>query len=341
MAVNNRGAYQVGLLSLGLSLALRLGPTLGNFAASPGFWRTLDEVLLYSQTGLLPAPRQPEAYVYAPESHSPGNALVPLPVFSVRRQPEEAPAEAPPSFSPQDGAAVKLDNDAGLSVDPERLILEAPALADLPGPKVLLYSTHATESYQKNGENYIETAAYRSLDSGFNMLSLGKALEEALESRGIGVLRDESLHDYPSYNSAYIHSRKAMEENLTQNPSIVLALDLHRDAAAGSQQPRLLADTPTGPTAKLMLVVGTNAGGRTHPNWQQNLSLALRLQTLLERESPGITRPLNLRAQRFNQDLCPGALLIEIGGAGNTHQEALATVPVLAEAIEELLAAQK
>ena len=81
MAVNNRGAYQVGLLSLGLSLALRLGPTLGSFAASPGFWRTLDEVLLYSQTGLLPAPCQPEAYVYAPESHSPGNALVPLPVF--------------------------------------------------------------------------------------------------------------------------------------------------------------------------------------------------------------------------------------------------------------------
>ena len=338
--MNNRGAYQVGLLSLGLSLALRLGPTLGSFAASPGFWRTLDEVLLYSQTGLLPAPGQPEAYDYAPESHSPGNALVPLPVFSVR-QPEEAPAEGPPSFSPQDGAAVKLDNDAGLSVDPERLILEAPALADLPGPKVLLYSTHATESYQKNGENYIETAAYRSLDSGFNMLSLGKALEEALESRGIGVLRDESLHDYPSYNSAYIHSRKAMEEALSQNPSIVLALDLHRDAAAGTLQPRLLADTPTGPSARLMLVVGTNAGGRKHPNWQQNLSLALRLQTLLERASPGITRPLNLRAQRFNQDLCPGALLIEIGGAGNTRQEALATVPILAEAIEELLNASK
>ena len=337
--MNNRGAYQVGLLSLGLSLALRLGPTLGSFAASPGFWRTLDEVLLYSQTGLLPAPCQPEPYVYAPESHSPGNALVPLPVFSVRRQPEEEP-EASPTFSPQDGAAVKLDNDAGLSVDPERLILEAPALPDLPGPKVLLYSTHATESYQKNGENYIETAAYRSLDSGFNMLSLGKALEEALESRGIGVLRDESLHDYPSYNSAYIHSRKAMEEYLTQNPSIVLALDLHRDAAAGSLQPRLLSDTPTGPTARLMLVVGTNAGGRKHPNWQQNLSVALRLQTLLERASPGITRPLNLRTQRFNQDLCPGALLIEIGGAGNTHQEALATVPILAEAIEALLNAK-
>lgn len=334
--MNNRGVYRVGLLSLGLALALRFGPGLGKSLTTPDFLRSMDELLLFTQTGLRSAPRQREPYVYAPESRGPQNAHEPIPAFTVRREPEKPV----PLFSPQDGAAVALDNDAGLAIDAEQLILEPPALPDLPGPKVLLYSTHATESYQKNGENYIETAAYRSLDSGFNMLSLGKALEEALESRGIGVLRDESLHDYPSYNSAYIHSRKSMEEYLTQNPSIVLALDLHRDAAAGSLQPRLLSDTPTGPTARLMLVVGTNAGGRKHPNWQQNLSVALRLQTLLERASPGITRPLNLRTQRFNQDLCPGALLIEIGGAGNTHQEALATVPILADAIEALLNAQ-
>ena len=86
-----------------------------------------------------------------------------------------------------------------------------------------------------------------------------------------------------------------------------------------------------------MLVVGTDRGNRIHPNWQKNFSLALRLQTLLERASPGITRPLNLRTQRFNQDLSPGALLIEIGGAGNTHQEALASTDILAQAIEALL----
>ena len=68
-----------------------------------------------------------------------------------------------------------------------------------------------------------------------------------------------------------------------------------------------------------------------------SFSLALRLQTLLERVSPGITRPVNLRTQRFNQDLSPGALLIEIGGAGNAHQEALASTDILAQAIEALL----
>lgn len=332
----NSAAHRLGLTCIALCLLLRFHGTLEAVLAAP----ETGEFLLYLETGqraIRSEQTKTAVPAYAPESPAIAGALPPEALPLPATAPTEAPEPTPPVFTAQDGANISLYNTAGVDLDPETAILQAPAWPEADGPKVLIYSSHATESYQKNGENYTETAAYRTLDSGFNMLSLGKALEEALESRGIGVLRDESLHDYPSYNSAYIHSRKAMEEALAQNPSIVLALDLHRDAAAGSFQPRLLADTPAGPTARLMLVVGTNAGGRKHPNWQQNLSLALRLQTLLERASPGITRPLNLRAQRFNQDLCPGALLLEIGGAGNTRQEALATVPILAEAIENLL----
>lgn len=90
-------------------------------------------------------------------------------------------------------------------------------------------------------------------------------------------------------------------------------------------------------SAQVMLVVGSNASGLTHPDWQSNLALALKLQVLLERLSPGITRPVCLRSQRFNQDLSSGSLLIEIGAAGNTRQEAMATLPILAEAIRQLL----
>ena len=114
-------------------------------------------------------------------------------------------------------------------------------------------------------------------------------------------------------------------------------LDLHRDASAGTQQLRPLAQTQSGSAARLMLVVGTDRGNRVHPNWEKNFALALRLQTLLERTSPGITRPLSIRSQRFNQDLSTGALLIEIGGAGNTRQEALAAIDILAQSIESLL----
>ena len=86
-------------------------------------------------------------------------------------------------------------------------------------------------------------------------------------------------------------------------------------------------------SARLMLVVGTNVSRQSHENWEKNLSLALKLHVLLERQIPGIMRPMNLRSQRFNQDLSPGALLVEVGAAGNTHTEAHIAAEKLAEAI--------
>jgi stage II sporulation protein P len=77
-----------------------------------------------------------------------------------------------------------------------------------------------------------------------------------------------------------------------------------------------------------MLVMGTN-----HENYEENLSLALKLHAQLEEQWPGITRPLQLRASRLNQDLHPGALLVEVGAAGNSHAEALTAARELAKAI--------
>jgi stage II sporulation protein P len=82
-----------------------------------------------------------------------------------------------------------------------------------------------------------------------------------------------------------------------------------------------------------MLVMGTDAAGLSHPDWEENLSLGLKLQAQLERQTPGITRPMSLRSYRFNQDLTPGSLLIEMGAAGNSHREALRAAEALARAI--------
>ena len=331
----NGAAWKFGVTCAALCFLLRFHGALMALLSAPA----TGEFLLYLETGRRSAQAETVVPVYAPESPAPANAkapeALPLPVLVAEPTPEAEPA--PPVFTARDGAGIRLYNTAGVTVDPESAILEEPEWPDLPGPKVLIYSTHATESYQKAGENYIETAAYRTLDSGFNMLSLGAALEEALENRGIAVLRDESLHDYPSYNDSYVSSRKSAESYLEEYPSLCLVLDLHRDASAGTQQLRPLAQTQSGSAARLMLVVGTDRGNRVHPNWEKNFALALRLQTLLERTSPGITRPLSIRPQRFNQDLSTGALLIEIGGAGNTHQEALAAIDILAQSIEALL----
>jgi stage II sporulation protein P len=119
-----------------------------------------------------------------------------------------------------------------------------------------------------------------------------------------------------------------------QNPSIRLVLDLHRDALEkDGRQFRPLVQVDGVSAAQLMLVVGTDISRQSHQNWQENLSLALKLQVQLERIAPGIMRPVNLRAQRFNQDLSPGALLVEVGAAGNTHEEAQKAAQILAKAL--------
>jgi len=80
-----------------------------------------------------------------------------------------------------------------------------------------------------------------------------------------------------------------------------------------------------------MLVIGAQAG-----NFQENTALAVKLHALLERNAPGIMRALCVRSQRFNQDLSSGALLIEMGAAGNTRQQALKSADLLCDAIIEL-----
>lgn len=203
-------------------------------------------------------------------------------------------------------------------------------------PKVLLYSTHSTESYTPGSEPYTPSADYRTLDTGQNMLSVGAFLAQRLEQLGLEVIVDGSIHDSPSYNGAYPHARKGITKLLQENPDVDLVLDLHRDAVQTKSGQLRTAVAARPDCAKIMLVVGTNASGTKHPNWQENLGVALKLDGYLQAVQPGITRPLTLRAQRFNQDLTAGALLVEIGAAGNTRQEALRAAEVLAQAIANL-----
>ena len=257
------------------------------------------------------------------------------------------PAESPPPQIPEETTApteppLPVFSDTALTQmyyantkrpDLESL-LSAPLNWDLTGdsPKVLILHTHSTESYTKSGERYQETSAWRTLDEDYNMLSIGSRVAEILAQKGITAIQDRTFHDYPSYNGSYVHARESLQHYLQEYPDILLVLDLHRDASAAEDRQLRTAATVDGQTAaQLMLVIGTN-----HGNWEENLSLGLKLQAQLETQAPGITRPTVLRSSRFNQDLSPGALLIEVGAAGNTHREALLAAEQLAEAIAAL-----
>ena len=249
--------------------------------------------------------------------------------------PETEPEPVLPVFSADLGDLSDILYACSARPDLEAL-LEQPLTWDLTGsePKVLILHTHTTESYTKKGEDYKESSAYRTLDENYNMISIGQRLAELLQQAGIGVIHDRQLHDYPSYNGSYNDARKAIQTVLESYPEICLVLDLHRDASGDNQkQFRPVTEVDGQATAQIMLVMGTDTGGLKHPDWQENLSLGLKLQAQLERQAPGITRAMSLRSQRFNQDLTTGSLLIEMGAAGNSHQEALRAAEQLARAI--------
>jgi stage II sporulation protein P len=206
-------------------------------------------------------------------------------------------------------------------------------------PTVLIIHSHATEGYSRQpGEDYIESSEYRTLDTGYNMVAVGDLLAAQLQAQGIGVVHDRQLHDYPSYSMAYTNARRSVEAYLQEYPSIRMVLDLHRDAALnpdGSQY-ATSATVDGVRSAQVMLLAGTDWMGGQHPNWEQNLSLALKLQVLLEQQYPGITRQTMLGSYLYNQDLCTGMLIVEVGTAGNALQEALRAIPPLANAIAAL-----
>lgn len=256
----------------------------------------------------------------------------------IEKEPPEEPRRL--SFSPSDGDLVNIRSSWDCALTPRELVME-PLDWDLTGdePTVLIYHTHAMESYTpQTGEDYTEEVPFRTADLDYNMVSIGTRLAELLEKAGISVLHDTALHDAASYNGSYASSRETVEKYLAQYPSIRLVLDIHRDAAedGNGHQVAATAETAQGDTARLMLVLGSEAGGLYNPNWQENYALAVKLQAVLEQESPGLCRELHLTDQRYNQDLSPGALLIEVGAAGNSHDEALRAMTPLAEAIAAL-----
>ena len=338
-------ALRVGLSAVLCAVILRLFA--GGLAGRAAAFLARPEMrafLFYLETGRdVRSSLSEDAVVFSPESPEPVNPSPPPaePETSAPEQeatqPEEG-SEEPVEFTREDAEGVAMYYGCDLRPDVKALLLSPSVLPrSESGPRVLIYSTHSTESYTPGEEVYAESAAYRTLDGDYNMLSVGGFVAQRLEELGVETLVDDSVHDYPSYNGAYGHARKSIRSLLAEHPSVQLVLDLHRDASdTAAGQLRTLAAGGED-CAQLMLVMGSDAGGLKHDHWQENLSLALKLQVLLERLHPGITRPVCLRAQRFNQDLSPGCLLVEIGAAGNTRAEALQAADVLARGVAELL----
>ncbi|MDD4698668.1 MAG: stage II sporulation protein P, partial [Oscillospiraceae bacterium] len=98
-------------------------------------------------------------------------------------------------------------------------------------PQVLIYHTHATESFMpEDRDYYIDSDLSRSTDDTKNMVAVGNVLAQKLEEAGFVVKHDATQHDYPSYTGSYTRSAETINKYLSEYPSIKIIIDLHRDA---------------------------------------------------------------------------------------------------------------
>ena len=330
-------------------MRLELGDLPGNKEMS------LSTLLCLGQSPLLWA-----AYGQLPEEDPPAAEPQPVPAQpQPQPQPQPAPAgenEWTQGLSFTDNGApsqtgiptasksytvagnVYIKNSSDHTIDTSLLDGTFPAkLGDSTQPQVLILHTHGSEAYtMPAGEEYTPSGSYRTADTEKNMIRVGDEIAAVLSLYGISVLHDRQIHD-TDYNSAYDKSYDSAAAYLQKYPSLSFVLDIHRDAisdADGKQYKVVSEEDPR--AAQLSIVMGSN-----YSAWMDNFRLAAAVQAHLLKDHPTLMRPILLRPYGYNQSLCTGYLLVEVGAAGNSLDEAIYSARLFASAFAETLGAAK
>ena len=203
-------------------------------------------------------------------------------------------------------------------------------------PKILIFHTHSQETFVDSVPGDISTG----------IVGIGQYLTELLNAKGIPTLHDFGVYDIINgkldRSEAYEKAEASIRPILEANPSIEVAIDLHRDGVA--ETTHLVTQINGKPTARIMYFNGLSRsrtnGDITYlynPYIQDNLAFSLQMQLASERMYPGFVRHIYLKAYRYNLHLLPKSLLIEAGAQTNTVEEMKNAMEVLADTLCEVL----
>ena len=204
---------------------------------------------------------------------------------------------------------------------------------------IVLFHTHSCESYTASKSySYNPTGNFRTTDLNYTVTRVGTELENQLKQYNYHVVHDTGYHDYPAYNGSYTRSLATVENILKTTPSDII-IDLHRDAIGSrSDYAPTVKIGENDEAAQIMFVIGTNNGGLWHPNWNQNLKFAIKIQEKAEELYPGLCKPITLTKSRYNQHTGKYASIIEVGATGNTLEQCLTSMKYLAKVMEQVIA---
>lgn len=237
---------------------------------------------------------------------------------------------------------VEVDNKSTDEIDVKDYLNRKASYGDITKekPYILIYHTHSTEGYEMLDLGwYAKEYNSRTKDTSKNMVRVGDELTLVLEQAGYGVIHDRNIYD-ESYNGAYSRSRVSVEKYLKENPSIVVTLDVHRDAIHYSDGTKCkpTAQVNGKKAAQVMIISGCEGNGVVDfPRWSDNLAFALDLQSMAEEMYPELMRPVFFCNRKYNMDVTPCSLLLEFGTDANTLEEAVYSAELIGNALVEVL----
>ena len=198
---------------------------------------------------------------------------------------------------------------------------------------IIIFHTHTCESYTSSEKyTYTPTGKYRTTNLKYTVARVGDELTKYLNKYNINVVHDKTYHDYPAYSGSYSRSLATVKKIL-KNTKADIIIDLHRDAIGSNSSYAPTVKIGDEYCAQLMFVMGSNGGGLNHPNWQNNLRFAVKMQEKANKLYPGLFKPIILRNSRYNQHLSKAACIIEVGSTGNTLDQCLNSMKYLAKVV--------
>ena len=201
-------------------------------------------------------------------------------------------------------------------------------------PQILIYHTHASETY----------ADYGPQNTDADVVGAGTYLTELLRQRGWNVIHDTTAYDRKEgkleRSRAYAYALEGVQGILQTHPTIEVVLDLHRDGVADSV--RLTENINGKPTAQIMFFQGMSRTPEgeiaylPNPHLQENLAFCFQMQLACGRY-PGFARKIYLKGLRYNLHLRGRSSLIEAGAQTNTKEEVWNAMELLAEVVDTVL----
>jgi len=247
-------------------------------------------------------------------------------------------------FSEEDEYTAEEMREAGDSIDNDSSNTEeydanlpSPDKVDLSNkdPQILIYHSHATESYMPN-----TASNYHTLSEKYNVVSVGNIMAKVLQEKyNFKVIHDKTYHDKDSYAYSYSNSLVTIQKQTTKYPSIKVILDIHRDAFTAKDESVRTAKkndytaTINGKkAARIMLVVG-----RKNPNFGELEKFAAYIKKKMDKLYPGLYLKTEKPNTKYNQYFSNYSMLIEVGCMLNTIEEAQYSAELMGHVLGEVL----